>query len=101
MATFAEPRRTPIARTAHRAAVSCCADIDALPVTERTGEEFASVNEGCMHACGHDCHIAMMLGTLQVLRHMTDDIHGEIRIVFQPSEENGSGGAKLCEARRM
>ena len=70
------------------------ADIDALPVTEQTGEEFASVNEGCMHACGHDCHIAMMLGTLQILRHMTDDIHGEIRIVFQPSEENGQG-AKL------
>ena len=40
-----------------------------------------------MHACGHDCHIAMMLGTLQILRHMTDDIHGEVRIVFQPSEE--------------
>lgn len=70
------------------------ADIDALPVTEQTGEDFASVNEGCMHACGHDCHIAMMLGTLQILRHMTDDIHGEVRIVFQPSEENGQG-AKL------
>ena len=80
------------------------ADIDALPVTEQTGEEFVSVNEGCMHACGHDCHIAMMLGTLQILRHMTDDIHGEIRIVFQPSEENGQG-AKLmighgCARRR-
>ncbi len=70
------------------------ADIDALPVTEQTSEDFASVNEGCMHACGHDCHIAMMLGTLQILRHMTDDIHGEVRIVFQPSEENGQG-AKL------
>ena len=74
------------------------ADIDALPVTERTEEEFASVNEGFMHACGHDCHIAMMLGCLQVLRHMTDDIHGEIRIVFQPSEENGSGAKMMCEA---
>lgn len=74
------------------------ADIDALPVAERTGEEFASVNEGCMHACGHDCHIAMMLGCLQVLRHMTDDIHGEVRVVFQPSEENGSGARMMCEA---
>lgn len=74
------------------------ADIDALPVHERTGEEFASVNEGCMHACGHDCHIAMMLGALQILRHMTDDIHGEIRVVFQPSEENGSGARMMCEA---
>lgn len=73
------------------------ADIDALPVLERTNEEFASVNEGCMHACGHDCHIAMLLGALQVLRHMTDDIHGEIRVVFQPSEENGSGARLMCE----
>lgn len=78
------------------------ADIDALPVTERTGEDFASQNEGFMHACGHDCHIAMMLGTLQILRRMTDDIHGEVRIVFQPSEENGQGaklmiGAGACE----
>ena len=74
------------------------ADIDALPVTERTEEEFASVNEGYMHACGHDCHIAMMLGCLQILRHMTDDIHGEVRVVFQPSEENGSGAKMMCEA---
>lgn len=78
------------------------ADIDALPVTERTDLEYASVNEGFMHACGHDCHIAMMLGALQILRHMTDDIHGEIRIVFQPSEENGQGaklmiGQGVCE----
>lgn len=78
------------------------ADIDALPVTERTGEEFASVNDGVMHACGHDCHIAMMLGALRILSAMTDDIHGEIRIVFQPSEENGSGaklmiGAGACD----
>ncbi len=77
------------------------ADIDALPVTERTGDEFASVNEGCMHACGHDCHIAMMLGALQILRHMTDDIHGEIRVVFQPSEENGSGAKMMCETALM
>lgn len=71
------------------------ADIDALPVTERTEESFASVNEGFMHACGHDCHIAMMLGCLQILRHMTDDIHGEVRVVFQPSEENGKGAKMM------
>ena len=74
------------------------ADIDALPVTERTGEEFASVNEGVMHACGHDCHIAMMLGTLRILRDMTDSIRGEVRIVFQPSEENGSGAKMMVAA---
>ena len=74
------------------------ADIDALPVTEQTNEPFASENEGYMHACGHDCHIAMMLGACQILRHMTDDIHGEIRIVFQPSEENGQGGKMMVDA---
>lgn len=74
------------------------ADIDALAVTECTDDEFASVNDGFMHACGHDCHIAMMLGSLQILRHMTDDIHGEIRVVFQPSEENGSGAKMMCDA---
>ena len=71
------------------------ADIDALPVLERTNEEFASVNEGVMHACGHDCHIAMMLGALQILSRMTDQLHGEARIVFQPSEENGSGAKMM------
>ena len=78
------------------------ADIDALHVTEQTGLEYASVNEGYMHACGHDCHIAMMLGSLKILSRMTDCIHGEVRIVFQPSEENGQGaklmvGAGACE----
>ncbi len=78
------------------------ADIDALPVTEQTGEPWESVNEGCMHACGHDCHIAMMLGCLRILTRMTDRIHGEVRIVFQPTEENGRGakmmiGQGVCE----
>lgn len=73
------------------------ADIDALPVTEQTGEPFASVHEGYMHACGHDCHIAMLLGAARILSKMTDQIHGEIRLVFQPSEENGSGAKMMCE----
>ena len=74
------------------------ADIDALRVKERADVEFKSRTEGLMHACGHDCHIAMMLGCLQVLRHMTDDIHGEVRVVFQPSEENGRGGKMMVGA---
>ena len=74
------------------------ADIDALHVTERTNADFASENEGFMHACGHDCHIAMQLGALQILRHMTDRIHGEVRAVFQPSEENGKGAKMMIEA---
>lgn len=70
------------------------ADIDALAVTERTDVPFASQNEGYMHACGHDCHIAMMLGAVRALNALRDELHGEVRVVFQPSEENGRG-AKL------
>lgn len=82
------------AQGAPRRRILLRADIDALPVTERTGEPFASRDEGLMHACGHDCHIAMMLGAVRMLARMTDAMHGEARVVFQPSEENGRG-AKL------
>ena len=74
------------------------ADIDALPVEERTGAPFASKCPGVMHACGHDCHIAMLLGTLRVLAQMTDELGGEVRAVFQPSEENGQGAALMIGA---
>ncbi|WP_308622553.1 amidohydrolase [uncultured Enorma sp.] len=74
------------------------ADIDALAVTERTGEPFASEHEGVMHACGHDCHIAMQLGSLRILSQMRDALHGEVRAVFQPSEENGGGSALMINA---
>ena len=74
------------------------ADIDALPVTERTGAPFASANEGVMHACGHDCHIAMMLGALQLLARLRDQLAGEVRVVFQPSEENGQGAKRMVAA---
>ena len=73
------------------------ADIDALPVTEQTGAPYASVNDGVMHACGHDCHIAMLLGACRILAQMTDDLHGEVRVVFQPSEENGQGARMMIE----
>ena len=74
------------------------ADIDALSVTERTGEPWASKNEGYMHACGHDCHIAMMLGALKMLTELRDHLHGEVRVVFQPSEENGRGANLMVAA---
>ena len=74
------------------------ADIDALPVTEETGEPFCSVNEGRMHACGHDCHVAMLLGAARLLRGLTDELHGEVRLVFQPAEEGGNGSKTMIEA---
>ena len=74
------------------------ADIDALPVIERTGISYASENEGFMHACGHDCHIAMQLGALRILTQMRDELQGEVRAVFQPSEENGCGAKMMVDA---
>ena len=74
------------------------ADIDALPVEERTGAAYASQNTGLCHACGHDCHIAMLLGTLQILRQLTDVLHGEVRAVFQPAEEIARGAKAMIDA---
>lgn len=73
-------------------------DIDALPVEERTGAAYASQNEGIMHACGHDCHIAMMLGTIKILNDMKDQLRGEVRIIFQPAEEISIGSKKMIAA---
>ncbi|MEQ3346463.1 M20 metallopeptidase family protein [Peptoniphilus senegalensis] len=63
------------------------ADIDALPVKEETGLSFASKNEGVMHACGHDAHISILLGTAKILNDLKDEFNGEILIIFQPAEE--------------
>lgn len=63
------------------------ADIDALPIHEATGLPFASQNEGVMHACGHDSHIAILLGTAAILQSIKDQLHGTVKLVFQPSEE--------------
>lgn len=63
------------------------ADIDALPVCEKTGLDFKSKNEGVMHACGHDCHIAILLATAKILNDIKDNLDGEVVLVFQPAEE--------------
>jgi amidohydrolase len=73
--------------------VALRADMDALPITERTGLEFASEIEGKMHACGHDAHTAMLLGAAHVLAGMREDVAGNVVLVFQPAEE-GPGGAE-------
>ncbi len=76
-------------------------DIDALNIQEDTGLAFASKHEGRMHACGHDCHMAMALGAATVLDKIKDRIKGNIKFVFQPAEE-GPGGAKpMIEAGVM
>ncbi len=78
--------------------VALRADIDALPIKEETGLEFASENEGMMHACGHDTHAAMLLGTAKMLKEVEDELPCEVRLFFQAAEEYAPGGAKLmCE----
>jgi amidohydrolase len=69
------------------------ADMDALPIAEETGLAFASTHPGCMHACGHDSHMAMALGAASILRALKDRLRGNVKFVFQPAEE-GPGGAQ-------
>ncbi|MBP1933729.1 M20 family metallopeptidase [Ammoniphilus resinae] len=70
------------------------ADMDALPIQEENTFEFTSTNPGVMHACGHDGHTAMLLGTAKALSEMKDQIKGEIRFLFQHAEEVFPGGAE-------
>ena len=65
------------------------ADIDALPMQEKTGACYASVNDGVMHSCGHDCHTAMLLGAARVLMQKKDEIQGTVKLIFQMAEEIG------------
>jgi hippurate hydrolase len=71
------------------------ADMDALPITEQTGLDFASENEGRMHACGHDAHTASLLGTAMILAEIREAVPGTVRFCFQPTEEKIPGGAKF------
>ena len=73
------------------------ADMDALPVREATTCEFKSTN-GCMHACGHDMHTAMLLGAARLLKQNVDEIEGTVKLVFQPDEEGFTGAKKMIKA---
>ncbi len=68
-------------------------DMDALPIQEETGLDFASENEGVMHACGHDVHTSSLLGAAMILARHRDAVHGQVRFCFQPHEERLPGGA--------
>ena len=71
------------------------ADMDALPIQEKTDLPYRSVNEGVMHACGHDAHTAMLLGVAFILNELRDKFSGTVKLIFQPGEEKLPGGASL------
>jgi len=77
------------------------ADMDALPLKENTGLAFVSEHEGAMHACGHDAHMAMVLGAATVFNTLKDEISGNIKFLFQPAEEGPGGAEPMIKAGVM
>lgn len=76
-------------------------DMDALPIQERTGLEYASRASGIMHACGHDVHTTVGLGTAMVLSQLADELSGNVRFVFQPAEETAQGASWMVKDGAM
>ena len=89
--TFSRPGPTLMLRS----------ELDALPVAEETGLPFASVHDGRMHACGHDGHMAMVLGAAMVLGELEENLCGGVKFVFQPAEEGPGGAAPMIAAGVM
>ncbi len=77
--------------------VAARADIDALPVVELNDLPFKSVNEGVMHACGHDIHTTIHLGVARIFKKMEDKFQGNVKIFFQPAEETVGGAKRMIE----
>jgi amidohydrolase len=75
--------------------VALRSDMDALPITEQTGLQFASQNPGVMHACGHDIHMTSLLGAIRIIKAFREHLEGTLLFIFQPGEEKLPGGAKL------
>ena len=74
------------------------ADLDALPILEENNVSYKSVNEGVMHACGHDVHTSSLLGVAKILNEVRDQFNGTVKLIFQPGEEKLPGGASLMIA---
>lgn len=82
------------------ATIGLRSDMDALPMAEETGLEYASVHAGKMHACGHDGHMAMLLGAAKYLSE-TRAFKGRVAVIFQPAEEDGAGGEAMVKDGMM
>ncbi|MGI6097806.1 MAG: M20 metallopeptidase family protein [Dethiobacteria bacterium] len=74
--------------------VALRADMDGIPVQEETGLPYASEHPGIMHACGHDAHMAMLVGAAVILKNVSPQVKGSVLFIFQPAEETPPGGAK-------
>ncbi len=72
-------------------------EMDALPVLELSGVHYSSINKGISHACGHDGHIAILLGTAWVLKQIESKLKGKVKLIWQPAEEGGAGARKMLE----
>lgn len=103
MQKFAIPVKKRVAKTGvvgilnakGKKTIALRADMDALPIYEKTNFSYRSKNPGVMHACGHDAHIACLLGAAKILSNKKESLLGNVKFIFQPSEETPPGGAKL------